>query len=238
MAASSAALVADIADELIGAAADFGAQAEQAACRVHRDCADARLLERRLVCLLSAEPMSSSYRSCLNRSELAGGLVPVPDAAVAEAAMALTLARGVAATLGPLRREYDDLAAKTRSRWFRRSSQPATRLARKRTAAGSCRPGAACSARRRSSAGRSPSWHGPRHGPGPATRWLGAGPGGDAAGGRPARPPGGPRPSRAWIVHRGDMALSRLAATDRATGRHIILGATSRAAVGAGGRTG
>lgn len=115
MAAMLRALVTDIADELIAALPPMvGAQAERLRDGLYRKLRQAGLLEREgLVALLlrRADEQQLSGRSDPGDSTLAA-LISDPEAAVAEAAMALTLARGRRRDrFGRLGVEYDDLAA-------------------------------------------------------------------------------------------------------------------------------
>jgi hypothetical protein len=115
MAAMLRGLVTDIADELIAALPPIvGAQADRMRDGLYRALRNARLLEREgLVALLlrRADEQQLSGRSEHRDSTLAA-LISDQDAAVAEAAMALTLARGRRRDrFGRLGAEFDDLAA-------------------------------------------------------------------------------------------------------------------------------
>lgn len=115
MAAMLRSLVADIADELIAALpAILGAKAEVLRDGLYRRLRNAGLLVRHgLVALLlrrADEQQLSGHAS--HRDALVGALVADADAAIAEAAMALTLARGRRRDrYGRLGAEFDDLAA-------------------------------------------------------------------------------------------------------------------------------
>lgn len=116
MAAMLRGLVTEIADELIAALPPLlAAQAEQAKDLVYRRLRHADLLERRgLVALLlrrADEQQLAGHRE-RGSDTLVAALVSDEDAAVAEAAMALTLARGRRRDrFGRLGLEFDDLDA-------------------------------------------------------------------------------------------------------------------------------
>lgn len=115
MAALLRGLVADIADELIAALPPIlGAKAERLRDGLYRRLRDAGLLTRAgVVSLLLRRADEQQLSGHANRSdETLAALVSDPDAVVAEAAMALTLARGRRRDkFGRLGAEFDDLAA-------------------------------------------------------------------------------------------------------------------------------
>ena len=115
MAAMLRGLVADIADELIAALPPIlGAKAERLRDGLYRRLRDAGLLARAgVVALLLRRADEQQLSGHANRSdETLGALVSDQDAAVADAAMALTLARGRRRDkFGRLGAEFDDLAA-------------------------------------------------------------------------------------------------------------------------------
>ena len=115
MAALLRGLVADIADELIAALPPIlGAKAELLRDGLYRRLRNAGLLEREgLVSLLLRRADEQQLSGHANRGDaLIGALVTDADAGVAEAAMALTLARGRRRDkFGRLGAEFDDLAA-------------------------------------------------------------------------------------------------------------------------------
>jgi hypothetical protein len=115
MAAMLRGLVTDIADELIAALPPIlGAQAERLRDGLYRRLRDARLLNREgLVSLLLRRADEQQLSGHASRSDATlAALVADQDAAVAEAAMALTLARGRRRDkFGRLGAEFDDLAA-------------------------------------------------------------------------------------------------------------------------------
>jgi hypothetical protein len=115
MAAMLRSLVTDVADELIAALPPIlGAQAERLRDGLYRKLRQAGLLEHQgLVALLlrRADEQQLSGRSDRGDTTLAA-LISDDDGAVAEAAMALTLARGRRRDkFGRLGAEFDDLAA-------------------------------------------------------------------------------------------------------------------------------
>jgi hypothetical protein len=115
MAAMLRGLVTDIADELIAALPGIlGAQTERLRDGIYRNLRNARLLEREgLVALLlrRADEQQLSGRSGRGDPTVAA-LISDDNGAVAEAAMALTLARGRRRDrFGRLGAEFDDLAA-------------------------------------------------------------------------------------------------------------------------------
>jgi hypothetical protein len=115
MAAMLRGLVADVADELIAALPPLiGAKAERLRDGLYRRLRDAGLLTREgVVALLLRRADEQQLSGHANRSDdTLGALVADPDSAVAEAAMALTLARGRRRDkFGRLGAEFDDLAA-------------------------------------------------------------------------------------------------------------------------------
>lgn len=115
MAAMLRGLVADIADELIGALPPIlSAKAEHLRDSVYRRLRDAALLTREgVVALLLRRADEQQLSGHANRSDdTLAALVADQDAAVAEAAMALTLARGRRRDrFGRLGAEFNDLAA-------------------------------------------------------------------------------------------------------------------------------
>jgi hypothetical protein len=116
MAAMLRGLITDIADELIaGLPSLLGAQAERAREGLYRRLRNSGLLEREgLVALLlrRADEQQLSARTDRNVDLSLAPLVGDDDPAVAEAAMALTLARGRRRDrFGRLGAEFDDLAA-------------------------------------------------------------------------------------------------------------------------------
>ena len=115
MAAMLRGLVADIADELIAALPPIlGARAELCRDGIYRQLRNARMMEHQgVVALLlrRADEQQLSGHSARGDSTIAA-LVADEDAAVAEAAMALTLARGRRRDrFGRIGAEFDDLAA-------------------------------------------------------------------------------------------------------------------------------
>lgn len=115
MAAMLRGLVTDIADELIAALpAILGARAEQLRDGLYRKLRQAGLLERQgVVALLLRRADEQQLSGHNNRGDASvAALVADEDGAVAEAAMALTLARGRRRDrFGRLGAEFDDLAA-------------------------------------------------------------------------------------------------------------------------------
>ena len=115
MAAMLRGLVADIADELISALPPIlGAKAEQVRDRLYRKLRDAGLMAREgIVSLLLRRADEQQLSGHASRSDdTLAALVADPDSAVADAAMALTLARGRRRDrFGRLGAEFDDLAA-------------------------------------------------------------------------------------------------------------------------------
>ena len=115
MAAMLRGLVTDIADELIAALPPLlGAKAERLRDGLYRRLRDAGLLTREgLVALLLRRADEQQLSGHASRSDATlAALVADEDAAVAEAAMALTLARGRRRDrFGRLGAEFDDLAA-------------------------------------------------------------------------------------------------------------------------------
>lgn len=116
MAAMLRGLVAEVADELITALPPLvAARAEQVRDGAYRALRNAGLLEREgLVALLlrRADEQQLSARLDRNGGSMVAKLVGDDDAAVAEAAMTLTLARGRRRDrFGRLGAEFDDLAA-------------------------------------------------------------------------------------------------------------------------------
>jgi hypothetical protein len=115
MAAMLRSLVAEIADELIAALPPMlGARAEQLCDGVYRKLRDARLLELHgLVALLLRRADEQQLSGHVSRGDpTLAALVADSDGPVADAAMALTLARGRRRDkFGRLGIEFDDLAA-------------------------------------------------------------------------------------------------------------------------------
>ncbi|HYC95824.1 MAG TPA: hypothetical protein VEB39_09035 [Sphingomicrobium sp.] len=115
MAAMLRGLIADVADELIAALPSIlGAKAEQLRDGLYRRLRDAGLLAREgVVALLLRRADEQQLSGHANRSDATlGALISDQDGAVAEAAMALTLARGRRRDrFGRLGAEFDDLAA-------------------------------------------------------------------------------------------------------------------------------
>ena len=115
MAAMLRGLVSDIADELIAALPPIlGAQAEALRDGLYRRLRNAGLLERQgLVALLLRRADEQQLSSHTRQADgIVAALVADADASIAEAAMALTLARGRRRDkFGRLGAEFDDLAA-------------------------------------------------------------------------------------------------------------------------------
>lgn len=116
MAAMLRALVHEAADELIAALPPLiGARAEQVRDGVYRSLRNAGLLEREVLVgllLRRADEQQLSARLDRNGGSMVAKLVGDENASIAEAAMALTLARGRRRDrFGRLGMEFDDLAA-------------------------------------------------------------------------------------------------------------------------------